>query len=113
MYPIQIGVLETFQGKFAKYPGPPSCKNATTQFHKQNPEKASKTLGNPCTQLRFDFWGLFTGILLSTLGLPLRNFLIRNLEFSFLQIDYFSLLNWPLSRILRNYRNLSEVLIVK
>ena len=70
MYPIQIGFLGTFLGKFAKYPGPPSCKNATTQFNKQNPEKSSRNLGNPCTQFRLDFWGLFKGNLLSTLGLP-------------------------------------------
>jgi len=42
MYPIQIGFLGTFQGKFARYPGPPSCKNATEQFHKQNPETTPK-----------------------------------------------------------------------
>ena len=69
MYPTQIGFVGTFQGKFAKYCGPPSCKNATTQFHKQNPEKAYKTLWNPCTQFRLDVWGLFKGNLLSTLGL--------------------------------------------
>ena len=38
-----------------------------------------------------------------------RNFLIRNLEFSFLLTDHFSLLNWPFSRILRNFRKLNEV----
>jgi hypothetical protein len=70
--------LGTFQGKFAKYPGPPSCKNATTQFHKQNPEKASKTLANPCTQFRLDFLGLFKGNLLSTLGLPPAKMQQRN-----------------------------------
>ena len=39
MYSIQIGFLGTVQGKFVKYPGPPSCKNATTQFHKQIPNQ--------------------------------------------------------------------------
>jgi len=78
MHPIQIGFFGTFQGKFAKYPGPPSCKNATTQFHKQNPEKASKTPWNPCTQFRFDFWGLFKVNLLSTLGLPPAKMQQRN-----------------------------------
>jgi hypothetical protein len=78
MYPIQIGFVGTFQGKFARYPGPPSCKNATEQFHKQNPEKTSKTRGNPCTQFRLDCWGLFKENLLSTLGLPLAKMQQRN-----------------------------------
>ena len=78
MYPIQILFWGTFQGKFAKYPRPPSYKNATTQFHMQNLENASKTLGNPCTQFRFDFWGLFKGNLLSTLGLPPAKMQQRN-----------------------------------
>ena len=34
-----------FQRKFAKCHGPPSCKNAPTQFHKQNQEKTFKTYG--------------------------------------------------------------------
>jgi len=41
--PLRFGFLLIFQRKFAKYPGPPSCKNATMQFHRQNPENTSKT----------------------------------------------------------------------
>ena len=79
IYPIQIDFLGTFQEKFAKYPGPPSCKNATTQFHNQNPEKTLQNIRelHP-PKSDFEFSGFSQKQMLSTLGLPPANMQQRN-----------------------------------
>ena len=83
MYQFQIWFFGIVRRKFAEYLGPPPSENAKKQFHKQNPQKASKPIWNPCTQfrldcsgtiegnlLRLDCSGPIEGNLLSPLGLP-------------------------------------------
>ena len=58
------------QWRFAKYPGPPSCKNATTQFHKQNPVKPQKPYEIHVPNSDWIVGNCSRRSLLSSLGLP-------------------------------------------